>query len=75
MAINLPALVIGKLATARRTATLVRFPHQRRRGSSLRSQVAAAFKNIGKGVDAKIAYERTKDFYRSSGADWTRGLS
>ena len=45
-----------------------------RRRLSVRVRVLAAFRNIGNGVDAKTAYERTKDFYRATGHPWTRGL-
>lgn len=42
--------------------------------STVRSQLAAAFQKLGVGSHAKAVYERTRDFYRSSGHDWTRGL-
>lgn len=42
--------------------------------SSVRSQLAAAFRKLGVGRHARSAYQRAKDFYRSSGHDWTRGL-
>lgn len=45
-----------------------------RRRLSVRVRVLSAFRKIGKGVDAKTAYERTKDFYRATGHPWTRGL-
>jgi hypothetical protein len=45
-----------------------------RRRLSIRVRVLSAFRKIGKGVDAKTAYERTKDFYRATGYPWTRGL-
>ncbi len=45
-----------------------------RRHLSVRVRVLSAFRKIGKGVDAKTAYERTKDFYRATGHPWTRGL-
>jgi len=41
----------------------------------LRARVAAAFAKIASAVDARTAYARTKDFYRSSGAAWTRSLN
>jgi len=46
-----------------------------RRHSNVRARVLSAFRNIGKGVDAKTAYEQTKDFYRMSGHPWTRSLA
>jgi hypothetical protein len=46
-----------------------------RRRLSVRVRVLLAFRKIGKeSVDAKTAYERTKDFYRATGHPWTRGL-
>jgi len=45
-----------------------------RRHLSVRVRVLSAFTKIGKGVEAKTAYERTKDFYRATGHSWTRGL-
>jgi len=42
---------------------------------NVRVRVLAAFRKIGKGVDAKTAYERTRDFYRMTGHPWTRGLA
>jgi len=42
---------------------------------TLRSRVAAAFAKIAIAVDARTAYARTKDFYRSSGAAWIRSLN
>jgi hypothetical protein len=41
---------------------------------TLRARLAAAFARIGSAVDARVAHERTKRFYRSSGAAWTREL-
>jgi hypothetical protein len=42
---------------------------------SLRARVAAAFREIARGVDERTAHDRTHDFYRSSGAEWARRLS
>jgi len=42
---------------------------------TLRARVAAAFARIAGAVDARTALRKTKDFYRSSGAAWTRSLS
>lgn len=43
-------------------------------GASIRSQLADAFRKLGVGTQARAAYDRVKDFYRSSGHNWTRGL-
>lgn len=43
--------------------------------ASTRTELAAAFRKLGRGVHAKAAYEQAKDFYKFSGHDWTRGLS
>ena len=45
-----------------------------RRRLSVRVRALLGFRKIGKGVDAKTAFERTKDFYRATGHPWTRGL-
>jgi hypothetical protein len=42
---------------------------------TLRARIAAAFAKIAGAVDARTANRRTTDFYRSSGAAWTRSLS
>ena len=42
---------------------------------TLRARVAAAFAKIAGAVDARTAQRRTRDFYRSSGAAWTRSLN
>jgi hypothetical protein len=42
---------------------------------NLRARIAAAFGEIARGVDERTAYEQTRDFYRSSGAPWSRALS
>ncbi len=42
---------------------------------TLRARVAAAFAKIAGSVDAQTAQRRTMDFYRSSGAAWTRSLN
>lgn len=46
---------------------------QRTRGG-LRARVAAAFRSIANGCSPQTAFARTKDFYRSAGAAWTRHL-
>ena len=40
----------------------------------LRARVSAAFAKIASAVDARTAHRRTKEFFRSSGAAWTRSL-
>ncbi|MDX1487867.1 MAG: hypothetical protein R3268_06690 [Acidiferrobacterales bacterium] len=65
----------GVIANVRQAATRLRFRVQRRRGMSLRTQVAAAFRAIRDGIDDKAVYAITKDWYRSSGGDWTLCLS
>jgi hypothetical protein len=42
---------------------------------TLRERVAAAFAKISGAVDARTAQRRTRDFYRSGGAAWTRSLN
>ena len=42
---------------------------------TLRARVAAAFAKIARAVDARTAHAKTKDFYRSGGAAWTRALN
>ena len=42
---------------------------------TLRGRVAEAFAKIAGAVDAGTAQSRTTDFYRSSGAAWTRFLN
>lgn len=44
-------------------------------GSSVRHLLAAAFRKLHRGVDAGQADKDMRDFYRSSGNAWTRGLS
>lgn len=42
---------------------------------TLRASVAAAFRKFARAVDKRTAHRRTQDFYRSSGAPWTRCLN
>ena len=42
---------------------------------ALRARVVAAFAKIASAVNVGTAHRRTMDFYRSSGAAWTRSLS
>jgi len=42
---------------------------------TLRARIAAAFAKIASAVDVRTAHTRTKNFYRSSGAAWTRSPS
>ena len=46
-----------------------------RRGARVRARVVAAFRAIRDGIDDKAVYAQTKDWYRSSGGDWTLCLS
>jgi hypothetical protein len=48
---------------------------QRSTRPNLRNHVAAAFREIARGVDERTARDRTHAFYRSSGADWARCLT
>lgn len=41
----------------------------------MRNKVAAAFRKHAHGDDEKIAYERTKEWYRTTGMEWARSLS
>lgn len=65
----------GVVSAVRQTAARFRFRVQSRRGMTLRAQVAAAFRAIRNGIDDKAVYATTKDWYRSSGGDWTLCLS
>lgn len=40
----------------------------------IRNELAAAFRKLGRGVNAAAAYQRAKAFYKSSGHRWARGL-
>ncbi len=44
-------------------------------GFRLRARVAATFRKIARAVDERTANRKTHDFYRSSGAAWTRSLA
>ena len=50
-----------------------RIARQRMR-SSLRSRVLAAFQDLAHATSPQAAFVRTKNFYGSSGADWTLSL-
>lgn len=45
-----------------------------RAGSDFRSELAAAFRKLGRGLDAGAAYVRARGFYKSSGHKWTHSL-
>jgi hypothetical protein len=45
-----------------------------RAGSDYRSELAAAFRKLGRGLDAGAAYVRARAFYKSSGHKWTHSL-
>lgn len=47
---------------------------QHLRDLSIRGRLAAAFRDLGRALSAGAAYERTKDFYRSSGHEWAKRL-
>lgn len=57
------------MSAGRRSARVPRRPR-----SNLRARVAAAFLEMANGVDSRTACDRTHDFYRSSGADWSRNF-
>lgn len=67
-------VVLDNPETAKRAATPLHLPVQRRTELSLRARVAAAFRE-GNGRDESTAYGRTKEWYCASGGEWTRGLS
>jgi len=39
-----------------------------------RKAVAAAFRRIARGVEAKVAYRMALAFYRATGLEWTKRL-
>lgn len=39
-----------------------------------RKAVAAAFRKMANGVESKMAYASTVEFYRSSGQEWAKQL-
>jgi hypothetical protein len=39
-----------------------------------RKAVAAAFRKMARGVENKMAYASTVEFYRSSGQEWAKSL-
>lgn len=39
-----------------------------------RKAVAAAFRKMANGVESKMAYASTVEFYRSSGHEWAKSL-
>lgn len=71
MTVRHAALTVDKPRTVRRAAALLHFPVQWR---FLRARVVAAFRQAN-GRDEKTAYAVTKEWYRSSGGEWTRGLT
>ncbi len=48
--------------------------NQSRAASGIRDELGAAFRRLGRALDAGAAYERARSFYKSSGHRWTRGL-
>lgn len=76
MSSGLATSTLRQTRTTNRSAVQFHF-HASEQGQSTpspRKQLVAAFREIGAGVDEKTAGARTQDWYRSSGADWTRGL-
>lgn len=67
-------VVLDNAETVRRAPAPLHLPVQRRPEPSLRARVVAAFRDAN-GRDEKTAYARTKEWYRASGGEWTRGLS
>ena len=65
---------LRKPHSANRAAVQSRSPMNRQSGPNQRAKLFAAFHEIGAAVDSKTAGTRTEDWYRSSGADWARGL-
>lgn len=59
-----------KHAAERLLALVLRGPK-----SSARARVAAAFRHNGIAIAERSAHDRTRNWYRSSGGAWTRGLS
>jgi hypothetical protein len=59
----------------RQVATRKRAPALKHARVSPRAKVAAAFRELANGEDARSADDRTKEWYRSSGMDWARSLS
>ena len=43
-------------------------------GRALRAQVPPPFRNFARAVDKRTVHQRSRDFYRSSGATWTCSL-
>lgn len=64
------ALAVSKVRVRAR-----RFRVRRQAQPTLRDRVLAAFRKAGHGVEPNVAFRRTTDFYKASGAEWTRGLS
>lgn len=50
------------------------FTSRARRPSITRARVASAVRTFAHGVDERTACTRTRDFYRSSAAEWSRYL-
>ena len=65
---------LRKPRTANPAAVQSRSPMNRQSRPNQRAILLGAFREIGAAVDSKTAGTRTEDWYRSSGADWARGL-
>lgn len=66
-------LVADRLSTISETAFAANAGH----GGSMtgaRAELAAAFRRLGRGVEAGAAFRKAKYFYKSSGHHWARGL-
>jgi hypothetical protein len=74
MTAELATSTVRLARSANRAAVRFHSPARGQSNRSQRAQLLAAFGEIGAAVDAKTARARTEDWYRSSGADWTRGL-
>lgn len=44
-------------------------------GAGARLELAEAFRKLARGMHPGAAFDRARDFFRSSGHAWTRGLS
>jgi hypothetical protein len=75
MTAELAPRTLGQSRTVNQTVARIGEPARKRPSLGGRTQLLAAFRKIGTGVDAKTAQARTENWYRSRGADWTRGLS
>lgn len=73
MPIRPEPLVAERLSTISEAAFAANAGH-RRSLTGPRAELAAAFRRLGRGVEAGAAFRKAKDFYKSSGHHWARGL-